>query len=375
MVESVSLPKPLVKNNVVHYRSMQQRSLVIFNSALKTKATELLYMKFVTKFKDHFVIKSFDDILTIDVKKLQEMLENYIMYQNQQGHSLSYVSGELSALKLFFAMNDVLGLNWIKLNKMKPDRKKATGGRPYSTKDVQVMLTTIPNLKFRCIIHMLSASGMRIGAFEELQLKHIQDMPNGCKSVLVHDDDKAEYTTFIHHEAVEALDEYLAYRTRLGERLTPESWLIVSNDYSKPALTSTLQTCMSRYAHKDSNEVKKRGRFETMACHGFRKRFNTILKSNPNININIAEKLMSHSTTIPLDNVYFKPAIEQLFEEYQKAIPDLMIDDKYRLQEQLKEKDEKINELNQKDDEINILKQTILEIKSNMLEIQNKIKS
>ena len=73
--------------------------------------------------------------------------------------------------------------------------------------------------------------------------------------------------------------------------------------------------------------------------------------------------------------MYFKPAIEQCFDEYQKAIPHLMIDDKYRLQEQLREKDEKINELNQKDDEINMLKQTILEIKNNMLEIQNKIKS
>jgi len=67
-------------------------------------------------------------------------------------------------------------------------------------------------------------------------------------------------------------------------------------------------------------------------------------------------------------------SMQQLFEEYQKAIPDLMIDDKYRLQEQLREKDEKINELNQKDDEINMLKQTILEIKNNMLEIQNKFK-
>jgi integrase/recombinase XerD len=112
-----------------------------------------------------------------------------------------------------------------------------------------------------------------------------------------------------------------------------------------------------------------------MACHGFRKRFDTILKSNYNVNINLAEKIMGHSTTIPLDNVYFKPAIEQLFDEYQKAIPELIIDDKFRLQEQLKEKDEKINELNDKDNEIDFLKQTILEIKNNMLELQNKIKS
>ena len=83
---------------------------------------------------------------------------------------------------------------------------------------------------------------------------------------------------------------------------------------------------------------------------------------------------MGHSTTIPLDNVYFKPAIEQLFDEYQKAIPKLMIDDKYRFQLQLKEKDEKINELNQKDNEIDMLKHTLLEIQNNLLEMRTIIK-
>ena len=57
--------RPLVKKSVVHHRSMQQRSLVMFNSALKIKATVLPYMKFVTKFKGYFIIKSYDDILTI----------------------------------------------------------------------------------------------------------------------------------------------------------------------------------------------------------------------------------------------------------------------------------------------------------------------
>jgi len=63
-----------------------------------------------------------------------------------------------------------------------------------------------------------------------------------------------------------------------------------------------------------------------------------------------------------------------MFDEYQKAIPELLIDDKHRFQSQLKEKDEKINQLSQKDNEIDMLKNTILEIKNNMLEIQNKFK-
>ena len=231
------------------------------------------------------------------------------------------------------------------------------------------------NQKFRCLIQFMSASGVRIGSFETMKLKHLKDMPNNCKSVLVYDDDKAEYHTFIHHEAVEALDEYLAYRTRLGEKITPNSWVIPStSDSNKPVTTASIITQMNRFARQNLVQDKKRGRYEIQACHGFRKRFDTILKSNYNVNINLAEKMMGHSTSIPLDNVYFKPVIEQLFEEYQKAIPELMIDDKFRLEQQLKKKDEKINELNQKDKEIDYLKNTLLEIKNNMLELQNRIK-
>jgi len=368
--------KPLVNSAKSNLNSMQQRSFILFDSAIKSPKTRESYIGYLNEFRDFFIIKSYDKLIEIAPKKLQEMLENFIISQTKQGLSLSYINGKISALKLFFAMNDIVALNWIKLSKMKPEKKKLTGDMPYKTEDIQQILRVVgSNLKFRCLVHVISASGMRIGSFEELKLKHIQDMPNGCKSILVYEDDKAEYTTFIHQEAVEALDEYLEYRTKSGEVLTPESWVFPSkSDCNKPALTVSMRTQMARYAHHNDIKSKKRGRYEIQACHGFRKRFDTILKSNYNVNINLAEKMMGHSTTIPLDNVYFKPAIEQLFDEYQKAIPELMIEDKFRLEQQLKKKDEQINELNQKDNEIDMLKNTILEIKNNMLELQNRIK-
>jgi integrase/recombinase XerD len=365
----------LVKTQNSQQNTMQQHSALLFNSAIKSKKTRKLYILFVNDFKDHFIIKSFDDLIIIEPKKIQEMLESFVMYQNQQGHSFGYINGKLSALKLFFSMNDVVALNWLKLRKMLPEKLKLTGDKPYQTKHIQLILKNTLNQKFRCLIHFLSASGVRIGAFETMKLKHLKDMPNNCKSVLVYDDDKSEYTTFIHHEAVEALDEYLAYRTRMGEIITPDSWVIPStSDSKKPVATVSITSQMNRFARHNIVQDKKRGRYEIQACHGFRKRFDTILKSNHNVNISLAEKMMGHSITVPLDNVYFKPAIDQLFDEYQKAIPELIIDEKYRLEEQLKKKDEKISELNKKDNEIDMLKQTILEIKNNMFEIQSKLK-
>ena len=243
MVESVLSKKPLVKRNKNIQNSMQQRSLLLFHSSIKSESTRFNYMQFLDEFKDFFIIKSYDKLVSIEPKKIQEMLETYLMYQNEQKYSLSYLNSKLSALKLFFAMNDIVALNWLKLRKMLPEKKKLTGDKPYQTKDIQIMLKSIPTLKFRCIVHFLAASGVRIGALEELKLKHIQDMPNGCKSVLVYDDNKAEYHTFIHHEAVGALDEYLAYRAKSGENITPESWLIPSkSDSNKPALTVSLNT-------------------------------------------------------------------------------------------------------------------------------------
>ncbi|MBT7824234.1 MAG: hypothetical protein HN605_03440, partial [Thaumarchaeota archaeon] len=56
------------------------------------------------------------------------------------------------------------------------------------------------------------------------------------------------------------------------------------------------------------------------------------------------------------------------FVEYQKHIPQLVIDEKYALKLEIKT-------LQDKDGEIAILKQTMLEMKYNMLELQNKIKS
>jgi integrase len=379
MVRSVSFQKPLLNTNRSNHNSMNQRSLVLFHSAIKSEKTKTQYEYHLKKFKEYFIIKSFDDLVEFEDKKMQIMVEDYILHSKNEGKQFGTMNSALNALKLFFSMNDII-INWTKLKKMLPEKKKATGQVPYTTEQVQVLLKYAKNPKFRALIHFLSASGVRIGSFTEMKVKHVNQIPfasDGSKSILVYADTVHEYHTFIHQEAVEALDEYLDSRSRKGEIITPDSWVFPSYSHStKPSSTESLTTTMARYVKNSlGREQAVNGRFEVMTCHGLRKRFGTICKNNNSVNISNAEKLMGHSVTVPLDNHYHKPLLETLFDEYQKHIPQLMIDDKYRLQKQLKEKDEKINELNQKDNEIDMLKQTILEIKNNMLELQNKIKS
>jgi len=79
----------------------------------------------------------------------------------------------------------------------------------------------------------------------------------------------------------------------------------------------------------DTNRKKvSKTRCDIQADHGFRKRFNTILKLKNNVNSNIAEKLLNHKNG--LDAVYLKPTKEQCFAEFLKAVPDLTISDEER---------------------------------------------
>ena len=69
---------------------------------------------------------------------------------------------------------------------------------------------------------------------------------------------------------------------------------------------------------------KKNGRYAIQSAHGFRKRFNTVLKSNNSVNDNAIEKMMGHKNGI--QGEYFQATPEQLFEEFRKGIMDLTID-------------------------------------------------
>ncbi|MSV26820.1 MAG: hypothetical protein EXS75_04340, partial [Nitrosarchaeum sp.] len=112
-----------------------QRSLILFQSAIKSKSTQETYDLALNKFRNHFLIKNCDSLLTIQPTKIQEMIEDFIIYRKTEGRSRNTVRNNLNALQLFFSMNDVV-CNWTKLKKMLPEQKKIRGATPYKTVQV-----------------------------------------------------------------------------------------------------------------------------------------------------------------------------------------------------------------------------------------------
>lgn len=109
-----------------------------------------------------------------------------------------------------------------------------------------------------------------------------------------------------------------------------------------------------------------------MVSHGFRKRFATVLKSNKEINLSITEKLMGHSTTVKLDNSYFKPTLDIMFDEYRKAIPELTIDESQRLKLEIQKKDEKLSSLEVKGKRIEDIENVLAGVVLNLNELKSR---
>ncbi len=328
-----------------------QRSLLVFEQAMKTEATSKAYLFQLDKFRKYYRLKDYDSILTIEPKKLQIMVEDYLFYLKKR-LSPSSVKQTFFPIELFLSMNDVT-INFKKIRKMFPSIEKRVGDNAYTTKDIQNILKSEKSVRNRALVHVLASSGMRVGGITELLIKHLKDMPNGCRAVLVYAGSRDEYTTFLTSEASEALEEYFEERRRNGELFKPES-PVFRMDKNKVgigkaelltfgAVANLMMRIVSRV--RTTRKRQTNTRYTIQSSHGLRKRFNTILKSNNDVNPNLAEKMMGHSVTIQLDNTYLLPTVERLFEEYVKVIPELLIDESYKLKIENELKDKKIERL------------------------------
>ncbi|MGI0074085.1 MAG: hypothetical protein ACREA3_09775 [Nitrosotalea sp.] len=161
---------------------------------------------------------------------LQELVEDYAIFLKRKGLRYNSVNCAMSAIGTFMFMNDRV-LNLAKIRKMMPERLQPQGVGVWTTKDITQMLSATTSLRNRAIIHLLSSSGCRKGAVIGLRLRHVSDMPDGCKAVKFYDGSLEEYVSFLTKEGADCLSAYLQKRRSDGEHLTPESPLF-RNQYA-----------------------------------------------------------------------------------------------------------------------------------------------
>jgi integrase/recombinase XerD len=202
--------------------------------------------------------------------------------------------------------------------------------------------------------------------------------------ILNDDLDENDYSFFVFliPEAARALDKYHKERKeKFGEVFTPDTPIFGAMDkhrfakneefyqMSGNAFRKMIQAVLNNTSIK---RIKKRNRFDIMIDHGFRKRFNTILKIEKDVNSNIAEKLMQHKKG--LDGTYLTPTREECFTEFAKAISQLTIDSKERLRVENLQKDAEISELQKVKLENKMVNNKVTEMQKQLQDLAEKQK-
>lgn len=348
----------------------EQRSILIFNHAISSEATRKGYLNELKRFKEFYNVSDYDSLVTVEQKKLQVMIEDYIMDRKGKVERSS-LNHSLSALDLFFSMNDVI-LNFKKSKKLVPKQEDKTSGmRAYTVDEISELIDSCKTFVHKAMIYVIASSGVRVGFVDNLKMKHLKDMPLNCKAITVYADSVAEYTTFITPEASAKLEQYFDWRRKKGEVLTSDSFVFITERgtcFSPNGISTVLNRKVKET--KITRTKTHRNRYDIMSSHGLRKFFDTALKLRMDLNPAVVERLLSHkSRSIRLDSSYFRPKESDLFEVYKKAIPSLTIDKSSRLQVELEQNKERLTKLE------NVKDRRIEDLESDMRLIKEFAKS
>jgi len=238
-------------------------------------------------------------------------------------------------------MNDI-HVKWKKITTGLPKERKYAEDRAPTIDEIQKLIE-YPDRRIKAIIFTMISSGIRLGAWDDLKYKHIKPIiQNGnivAAKIIVYAGSDEQYYSFISAEAYQALDEWMDFRKKSGEKIIDESWLMRNLwDVTTPTggprglislpkklkysgVKSLIERALRAQGIRTKLEEGKK-RYPFPADHGFRKFFKTRCEIAGMKSINI-ENLMNHS--IGVSNSYYRPQEKELLGDYLKAVEHLTI--------------------------------------------------
>ncbi len=322
----------------------------IFIEGLKSPVTKAAYTYALQKYMNYLNIANPDDLLRYqdNPKFIQNQVIEYLISLKNPPVSIRYAtrSQYLAAIMTYYYLNDVT-LNKKKINRYLGEEERPIENRGYSTEEISKMLEVCDE-RVRALILLLASTGVRIRAIIGLKLEDLVTIPDyDLYQVTVYSDAKQRYSTFTTPEGAKAINVYLNYRERYGEKLAPKSPVFRNQfDRNDPAsvhdveplelrgverlISRTLEKSGIRTVERTTelNSEKGKIRKNVRLTTGFRKFFDTQL-IYAGVEPRTKEMFMGHS--IGLDDHYFKPGENYVLQQYVKAVDNLTINEENRL--------------------------------------------
>lgn len=288
----------------------------------------------------------YEQLLEVDPRVIQLKIINYILHLRKQNTLTGQsINTRLSAIQKFYETKDV-ELKRKKIKSYIGSRKKKMKDRAYTYEEITKMLEKADQRE-RIVVLLMCSSGMRVGALPFLKVRNLEMIDKySLYKITVYENEDEEYITFCTPECAKAINSYLEFRQRHGERIKEDAPLIREefdvNDEIHAArprhLSYFLFRMMVQKLRKKSGVIEKlpkRTQRQVMESHGFRKFFQTeTIKGG--MNTLYAEFLLGHKSGGLAIESYLKPTDNDLLEGNDKMIGYVGIIDALTINEEHK---------------------------------------
>ena len=320
-----------VNTNINSSISEQEEKVELFLSSVKSQESREKYSIYLKKYME---ITGITDLFhSKDPRVIEKEIIKFVVAMTKNGMTYTAMKNYTTAVFSFYKINDIV-LNTNKISKFMPENRKVKNDRAYTHEEISKLLE-IADERSRVIILLLASSGMRVGAISSLKIRNLD--ANNHNKITIYEKSPEQYYSFITPEAKKAFDQYLDMRSRYGEKLNPNSPLIreqfdIKNQFSikspktvaSVGLQWILRDLARRYNVISNNDIP--------VAHGFRYFWmGQAVKSK--MNAEEREMLLGHK--IGLTSAYYRPDVDEMYAEYEKAIDNLTIDPSNRLQKKL----------------------------------------
>jgi len=249
---------------------------------------------------------------------------DFIVSLRDRGLGYSAIRNYVKSILAFYKINDYV-LNTDKIGKFIPEYKKMKKDRAYTHEQIHKLLD-FADERLRVVIYILASSGIRIGALPSLRLRNLEDT-----KITVYENTNDEYVTFISQECKNAIQNYLDMRSRYGEKLTLDSFLIreqfdIRDPPKKAKMVKAETLARKLYDLSVRSGIKDKN---LPICHAFRKFYSTQLVE-ADVKTELRWLLEGHKLK-GNDSHYVRTTDQRLQQEYEKAINHLTINEENRL--------------------------------------------
>lgn len=345
-----SIRSPITRNNYVFAmkKYMQYQNV--------SKLEDLLLLKNVNANNANLLNNNNNN-----VKLIESNIISYIVHlKNVEKIGYGTIKAYLAAIMLFYAVNDISNLNRKKISRYLPDPQKISEDRGYTTEEIAQMLQG-SDIRVRALILLLASTGIRIGAIANkekplLQLKHLHFISKyKLYKIIIYQGAKEEYFCFTTPEAANAIQSYLQYRERYGEKLTPDSFLFreqfnTSDQFdcknpknmhlkglSKLIAETAIRSGVTEKITLLEGDKLGQNRNKIFRTHGFRKTVTTKM-IEAGLSDFVIDKLLGHKSKGGVTSKhYYRPDEDALLSEYIKSVNFLTINDENRLRLQVEQ--------------------------------------